>query len=74
MMTSKYGPCSFADMDHDALVWYLVCKEGLCSDCKEYHTALKVLKSHEMIPYGILESYHTLHKIFEKHVGNMTEV
>jgi hypothetical protein len=38
-------------MDRDALVWCLVCKEGLCSDCKKYHTALKVLKSHEMIPY-----------------------
>jgi len=50
-------------MDRNALVWCLVCKEGLCSDCKEYHTALKVLKSHEMIQ---------LHKIFEKHVWNMT--
>ena len=50
-MTSKCGPCSFTDMDRDALVWFLVCKEGLCSDCKKYHTALKVLKSHEMIPY-----------------------
>jgi hypothetical protein len=38
-------------MDRDALIWCLVCKEGLCSDCKKYHTALKVLKSHEMIPY-----------------------
>ena len=50
-MTSKCGPCSFRDMDRDALVWCLVCKEGLCSECKAYHTALKVLKSHEMIPY-----------------------
>ena len=50
-MTSKCGPCSFRDMDRDALVWCLVCKEGLCSDCKEHHTALKVLRSHEMIPY-----------------------
>ena len=50
-MTSKCGPCSFTDLDRDALVWCLVCKEGLCSDCKKYHTAIKVLKSHEMIPY-----------------------
>ena len=50
-MTSKCGPCSFRDMDRDALVWCLVCKEGLCSDCKEYHTALNVSRSHEMIPY-----------------------
>jgi hypothetical protein len=38
-------------MDRDALAWCLVSKEGLCSDCNEYHTALRVLKSHEMIPY-----------------------
>ena len=42
-------------MDRDALVWCLVCKEGLCSDCKEYHTALKVSRSHEMIPYENLK-------------------
>ena len=50
-MTSKCGPCNFRDMDRNALVWCLVCKEGLCCDCKEHHTALKVLRSHEMIPY-----------------------
>jgi hypothetical protein len=38
-------------MDRDALVWCLVCKVGLCSDCNEYHTALNVSRSHEMIPY-----------------------
>ena len=37
-------------MDRNALVW---ChgKEGMCSDCKEFHTAIKVSRSHEMIPY-----------------------
>ena len=42
-------------MDRNALVWCLVCKEGLCYDCKEYHTAIKALKSHEMIPYENLK-------------------
>jgi hypothetical protein len=42
-------------MDRDALVWCLVCKEGMCSDCKKYHTALKVSRSHEMIAYENLK-------------------
>lgn len=42
-------PCKFRNESMTAINWCVVCKEGLCKNCSNYHKSSKALKQHEII-------------------------
>ncbi|XP_071168909.1 tripartite motif-containing protein 5-like [Mytilus edulis] len=53
MATSCSTTCSVCEIQHktkDAEHWCPECEQGLCSECLNYHNALKSSRNHEVIP------------------------
>ncbi|XP_071166119.1 E3 ubiquitin/ISG15 ligase TRIM25-like [Mytilus edulis] len=60
MATSCSTTCSVCEIQHktkDAKHWCPECEQGLCSECLNYHNALKSSRNHEVIP---VENYKQL--------------
>lgn len=51
------GVCCRRHLSKPTTVWCRDCDEGLCQDCKEYHSFLKVTSHHHMISFN---EYQTL--------------
>ena len=62
-MTSSPSFCGMCDNRHiskSSKVWCRECEEGLCTECIEYHSSVKLSRSHTTIPiaeYRNLPSY-----------------
>ena len=62
-MSSSPSVCGICDMGHiskPSEVWCLDCEEGLCVECIEYHSLVKLSRGHTTIPisgYQKLPSY-----------------
>ncbi|CAC5370551.1 unnamed protein product [Mytilus coruscus] len=44
-------PCMFRNESMTPIYWCMVCKEGLCKYCSNYHKSSKALKRHDIISY-----------------------
>lgn len=44
-------PCTFRNEPVTPINWCLVCKEGLCKHCSNYHKSSKTLKRHDLVPF-----------------------
>ena len=62
-MTSSPSFCGMCDNRHiskPSKIWCRECEEGLCTECTEYHSSVKLSRSHTTIPiaeYQKLPSY-----------------
>lgn len=43
------SPCTLRHLTKPSTVFCIVCDEALCSDCKEHHKLLKILRDHQLI-------------------------
>ena len=44
--------CSMRHITKYSAVWWSECDEGLCNDCKEYHSLAKATRDHVTITIG----------------------
>ncbi|VDI80366.1 Hypothetical predicted protein [Mytilus galloprovincialis] len=44
-------PCTFRNEQVTPINWCIVCKDGLCKHCSNYHKSSKSLKWHDLVPF-----------------------
>ena len=57
---SLCGMCDNRNISKPSQVWCQDCEEGLCTECTEYHSSVKLSRNHTTIPiaeYRTLPSY-----------------
>ena len=55
-------PCRGRNIINTSVSWCMECEEELCSECAEYHTALKVTRNHHVVDLKLKTSYSSLLK------------
>ena len=55
-------PCQSRNIVNTSVSWCMECEEELCSECTEYHTNLKMARTHHVVDLKLTTSYSALLK------------
>ena len=56
-------PCQNRNKSSISVSWCMECENDLCSECTEYHTAVKVARDHHVVDLKLKTSYSALLKM-----------